>query len=71
MNCISLWQPWATAIALGLKTIETRSWPAPKSAIGHPLAIAAATRQEKDQIAFCHDVIEKNEPLYHPVLIAE
>ena len=26
MRCISLWQPWATAIALGYKRIETRSW---------------------------------------------
>lgn len=26
MKTISLWQPWATLIALGVKTIETRSW---------------------------------------------
>lgn len=26
MKCISLWQPWASAIFLGYKTIETRSW---------------------------------------------
>jgi activating signal cointegrator 1 len=26
MKAISLWQPWATAMAMGLKTIETRSW---------------------------------------------
>lgn len=26
MKAISLWQPWATAMALGVKTIETRSW---------------------------------------------
>jgi activating signal cointegrator 1 len=25
MKAISLWQPWASAVALGLKTIETRS----------------------------------------------
>ena len=42
MNCISLIQPWASAIELNLKTIETRSWPAPDSAIGKPLAIAAS-----------------------------
>lgn len=23
---ISLWQPWATLMAIGAKTIETRSW---------------------------------------------
>lgn len=28
MKAISLWQPWASAVALGLKRNETRSWPA-------------------------------------------
>ncbi len=27
MKAISLWEPWATAMMLGLKKIETRSWP--------------------------------------------
>jgi len=27
MKAISLWQPWASMIASGKKTIETRSWP--------------------------------------------
>lgn len=26
MKAISLWQPWASAIPLGLKSIETRHW---------------------------------------------
>lgn len=26
MQALSLWQPWATLIAIGAKTIETRSW---------------------------------------------
>lgn len=26
MKAISLWQPWATAMAIGSKRIETRSW---------------------------------------------
>lgn len=26
MRILSLWQPWASLIALGFKTIETRSW---------------------------------------------
>lgn len=26
VKAISLWQPWATLMALGIKTIETRSW---------------------------------------------
>lgn len=26
MKALSLWQPWATLIAVGAKTFETRSW---------------------------------------------
>lgn len=26
MKCISLWQPWASLMAIGAKRIETRSW---------------------------------------------
>lgn len=26
MKALSLWQPWATLMALGIKTVETRSW---------------------------------------------
>lgn len=29
MKALSLWQPWATYIAIGAKTIETRSWGTP------------------------------------------
>lgn len=41
MRTISLWQPWASAIAFGSKTIETRHWP---TNYRGPLAIHAATR---------------------------
>lgn len=27
MKAISLWQPWASLIAAGVKSIETRGWP--------------------------------------------
>lgn len=39
MKAISLWQPWATLIAIGAKRIETRSWYTPHRG---PLAIHAA-----------------------------
>lgn len=29
MQAISLWQPWASLVAVGAKWIETRSWPTP------------------------------------------
>ncbi len=42
IKAISLWQPWASLVALGAKRIETRHWPAPANLIGQPLAIHAA-----------------------------
>ena len=41
MKAISLWQPWASAIAIEAKRIETRSWP---TSYRGPLAIHAAKR---------------------------
>jgi hypothetical protein len=38
MKALTLWQPWASAIAAGLKLIETRHWP---TKYRGPLAIAA------------------------------
>jgi len=48
MKAISLWQPWASAIALGHKRIETRGW---STRYRGPLAIHAAKRwatEERD-----------------------
>ncbi len=39
MKCISLWQPWATAVAMRWKRYETRSW---ARAYRGPVAIHAA-----------------------------
>ncbi len=41
MKTISIWNPFATLLAHGHKTIETRSWPAPKSLIGQRIGIAS------------------------------
>jgi hypothetical protein len=49
MRAISLWQPWASAIALGLKRIETRHWPTDYRG---PLAIHAAKRWSREQREF-------------------
>lgn len=56
MRAISLWQPWASAIPLRLKEIETRSW---STDYRGPLAIHAAqrwTREERDFWASAHGV---------------
>lgn len=44
MKAISLWQPWATLIAIGAKQYETRSWPANYTG---ELAIHAAKRKPR------------------------
>lgn len=45
MRAITLWQPWASLIAEGAKTIETRPFPHPwRSAVGERVAIHAAAR---------------------------
>lgn len=31
MKLLSLWEPWATLMAIGAKRIETRSWQTPVS----------------------------------------
>ena len=41
MKAITLHQPWATLIAEGIKTIETRSWAPPSYLIGQRIAIHA------------------------------
>ena len=49
MRAISLWQPWATAIAVGVKQIETRHW---KTDYRGPIAIHAAKRWTRDEREF-------------------
>ena len=34
MKTVSLWQPYASLIAAGVKTIETRGWAPPKGVMG-------------------------------------
>ena len=61
MKAISLWQPWASAMALGWKRNETRSWStkyrgpllihAAKKIIGWP-SIDIQSMFEEDDIAF-------------------
>jgi hypothetical protein len=54
MRAISLWQPWATAIVLGRKTIETRSWFTPYRG---PIAIHAAKRPlDVEELLLCSEL---------------
>ena len=48
MKAITLHQPWASLIAAGAKTTETRSWPAPKADWGSVIAIHAGKTEDLD-----------------------
>ena len=48
MYAITLHQPWASLIALGIKTVETRSWPAPARLLGQTIAIHAGKRVARE-----------------------
>lgn len=47
MRAISIWQPWASAIAVGAKCIETRSWATKHRGL---LAIHASKRLVKSEL---------------------
>jgi hypothetical protein len=49
MKVISIWNPWATLIVRKHKSIETRSWKAPKSLIGQRIGIASTKAIRPDQ----------------------
>jgi hypothetical protein len=44
LPCITIWQPWASLIILGIKQYEFRSWRAPRAFIGQRIGIHAASR---------------------------
>ncbi|RXT29335.1 hypothetical protein B5P46_11680 [Rhizobium leguminosarum] len=47
MKALTIWQPWATLIAIGAKPYEFRGWKPPGWLIGKRLAIHAAARPMK------------------------
>jgi hypothetical protein len=44
VKTITLWQPWASLVAIGVKRFETRHWSPPDSYTGECIAIRAAAR---------------------------
>ena len=45
MKAITLWQPWASFIAIGVKPYEIRDWKPPRWLIGKRIAIHAAKKR--------------------------
>jgi len=55
MKAITLWQPWASAVALQQKRFETRSWP---TKYRGPLAIHASSRiNSEDNATFTRNLL--------------
>lgn len=52
MKAITLWQPHATLVAIGVKKFETRSW---STHYRGPLIIHAAKRFEDSEVRLCFD----------------
>jgi hypothetical protein len=57
VKAISLWQPWATAMAIGLKTIETRHW---STQIRGLVAIHASKRWQLEERMLAAELAEIN-----------
>jgi hypothetical protein len=60
MKAISLWQPWASAIALGLKRIETRSR---RSNYLGEIAICAAKKNTPDLVEIFNDLLTEHDKI--------
>jgi hypothetical protein len=63
VRAISLWQPWATLIAIGAKSIETRSW---ETLHRGPIAIHAAKKWDRTLAAMCVDQPHFRKRLFAP-----
>lgn len=55
MKALTIWQPWADAIAHGTKRVENRSWPAPAFLVGNRIAIHAGASYD-DQARILGDL---------------
>lgn len=60
MKAITLWEPWAWAVAYAGKWIENRTWRPPRTAILKPIAIHASTKAlDGEAIAHLRDVVHQ------------
>lgn len=66
---LSLWQPWATLIAKGLKQYETRSWRR-DSAIGNYVAIHASAKWDGKVKRYAYELGRRKPELEAELLVA-
>ncbi len=50
MHGLTVWQPWAFALACGAKPVENRTWPPPARALGQQIAIHAGKEIDRGGI---------------------
>lgn len=60
MKALTLTQPWASAIAVGLKSVETRNWRTPYRG---PIAIHAAVGYPREAQTFASSLRDLGKPL--------
>jgi hypothetical protein len=51
MPALTLWEPWASAVAYHGKDVENRSWAPPRDLVGQRIAIHAGMKIDKPAIA--------------------
>ncbi|GAX37876.1 ASCH domain-containing protein [Nodularia sp. NIES-3585] len=59
MKAISLWQPWASLIPLGMKQVETRHW---STRYKGDLLICSARRDNSSQETYFYEVVKPINP---------
>lgn len=68
MRALSLWQPWAWAVASGHKRIENRTW-RPRSAVGSWIAIHAGRRIDASALDFVREQTGEEPTLHHGAIV--
>jgi hypothetical protein len=72
MRAITLWQPWASLVAIGAKPYEFRSWRPPSWVIGERVGIHAAARPvQRIEIVDLVRRLETGDPKRNPCLHPE
>lgn len=69
IDCITIWQPWASLIAIGAKPYEFRGWVPPKHMISKPLGVHAGARPvRKSEVLDLLDRLRGHSDGPHPCL---
>jgi hypothetical protein len=66
LPCITLWQPWATWIVRGWKTIETRTHPRFECLQGKRIGIHAGLKIDDSPLVIQNNYLTREQILYKP-----